>query len=129
MSSLGPDWRHDQLCQCCGVPDLLPVPSRWVLTAKGSADVTVCAPLLFTWSLVRIVLRSVSADSVTARFCTQARCPSVTHTTEHNTLFIPPVCHTQADSCPLRRYPRELTTRDLKSHETTFANCAVPACH
>ena len=66
MTSLGPDWRHDKLCRCYGVPDLLPVPSPsslgCVLTAKGSADtvwvcnVTVCAWLLSLWSWVRSLL-------------------------------------------------------------------------
>ena len=75
MTSLGPDWRHDKLCRCYGVPDLLQVPSPsscgWVLTAEGSADTVWVSTLRFArgsfpfgpgfvawWCFLQLELRS-----------------------------------------------------------------------
>jgi hypothetical protein len=66
MTSLGPDWHMISSCRCCGVPDLLRVPSPsscgWVLHRYRFSrhcfgyNVTVCAVLLLSWSWVRSLL-------------------------------------------------------------------------
>jgi len=84
MTSLGPDWRHDKLCRCCGVPDLMPVPSPsscgWVLTAKGSADTV--------WVLTLRFARGSSpfGPGFVAWWCfLQPECCSTLHHETHNT--------------------------------------------
>jgi len=103
MTSLGPDWRHDQLCRCYGVPDLLPVPKpilrmgpnfqRFSRHCLASFNVTVCALLLFTSSLVRILLRSVPTERDVANRHSVCRSHTHTHKREHNTLSYLSVTH------------------------------------
>jgi len=105
MTSLGPDWRHDKLCRCYGVPDLLPVPSPsscgWVLTAKGSADTVWVITLRFArgsfpfgpgfvacWCSLQLERCSTSQyDTTLHHKHWESRCYRSHAHTNHSTLF------------------------------------------
>ena len=132
MTSLGPDWRHDKLCRCYGVPDLLQVPSPsscgWVLNRYRFSrhcfgfNVTVCAPLLFTRSWVRSLLlltpercsRWQHGTALNYRY-SESRSYHAQHSTAHFTHFV--------------IHFRKFTRNDTRELQTSFKISGKWMCH